>query len=211
MKLSLLVLNLAFIPTLFAASAVPEIEDGFEHVTCGSTIKLTSKANGYKLHSHGVTYGSGSGQQSVTAFPDSDDGNSFWIVEAASGNICKRGEPVPCGSSIRLKHANTQGYLHSHLHQSPLSKQQEVSCYDGKDSGDNWKVECLNSGDTTWIREVPVQLMHEDTKTYLSSYSRYAFGHPIPGQLEVAAAKSATKESQWMTQEGVYFAAASKQ
>lgn len=31
--------------------------EGFEHVTCGSTIKLTSKANGYKLHSHGVTYG----------------------------------------------------------------------------------------------------------------------------------------------------------
>lgn len=143
---------------------------------------------------------------------------------------------MPCGSSIRLKHANTQGYLHSHLHQSPLSKQQEVSCYDGKDSGDNWKVECLNSGDKTWIREVPVQLIHEDTKTYLSSYARFPFGHPIPGQLEVATSKSASKESQWMTQvsflfvrvyeallmffvfffiiiiqEGVYFAAASKQ
>lgn len=88
-------------------------------MTCGSTIKLTSKANGYKLHSHGVTYGivspkkkkkrkktprlhyacglfisklgSGSGQQSVTGFPNADDSNSFWIVEAASGKLCKRG------------------------------------------------------------------------------------------------------------------------
>jgi hypothetical protein len=61
-------------------------------------------------------------------------------------------------------------------------------------------VECLNSGDKTWIREVPVQLIHEDTNTYLSSYTKYQFGHPIPGQLEVASARSASKESQWMTQ-----------
>lgn len=77
MKLSLLLLNIAFIPALLAASDVPEIEDGksgmyvdteqtlllsflsagFEQVTCGSIIKLTNKANNYKLHSHGVTYG----------------------------------------------------------------------------------------------------------------------------------------------------------
>ena len=44
-------------------------------------------------------------------------------------------EPVPCGSSIRLRHANTKNYLHSHLHLSPLSRQQEVSCFDGEDSG----------------------------------------------------------------------------
>lgn len=35
--------------------------------------------------------GSGSGQQSVTGFPNADDGNSFWIVEASSGKNCKRG------------------------------------------------------------------------------------------------------------------------
>ncbi|KAK4516034.1 uncharacterized protein ATC70_010995 [Mucor velutinosus] len=203
-------LLLAFAPFVFAAdSSVPEIQDGFEQVTCGSTLKLTNKANNYKLHSHGVTYGSGSGQQSVTGFPNADDGNSFWIVEAASGKACSRGEPIPCGSAIRLKHANTQGYLHSHLHQSPLSRQQEVSCYDGKDSGDNWKVECLNSGDKMWHREQPVQFVHEDTYAYLSSNSNHQFGQPIPGQLEVAASRSASKNTQWMAQEGIYFAAAS--
>lgn len=44
--------------------------------------------------------------------------------------------PIACGSTIRLKHVNTKGYLHSHRdHASPLSRQQEVSCYDGQDSG----------------------------------------------------------------------------
>lgn len=32
-------------------------QKGFEQVTCGSTLKLTNKANNFKLHSHGVTYG----------------------------------------------------------------------------------------------------------------------------------------------------------
>ncbi|KAI8078029.1 MIR motif-containing protein [Gilbertella persicaria] len=207
MKLAFALFNLAFLPVLLASNEVPEIEEGFEHVTCGSTIKLTNKASGYKLHSHGVTYGSGSGQQSVTCFPNTDDANSFWIIEAASGKSCKRGEIVPCGSSIRLRHPNTQGYLHSHQHQSPLSRQQEVSCYDGKDTGDNWRVECLTGDKKSWLREEPVQLLHEDTSAYLSSSTNYQFGQPIPGQLEVAASKSASKNTQWMAQEGVYFAA----
>jgi hypothetical protein len=42
---------------------------------------------------------------------------------------------------IRLQHQSTKYYLHSHLHQSPLTKQQEVSCYGPEsDTGDNWKV-----------------------------------------------------------------------
>ncbi|KAI8087341.1 MIR motif-containing protein [Thamnidium elegans] len=155
----------------------------------------------YTLHTkRRYIIGSGSGQQSVTGFPNADDSNSYWIVEAASGHFCKRGDAVPCGSSIRLKHANTQGYLHSHNHQSPLSKQQEVSCYDGKDTGDNWKVTCSQSGDKTWVRENQVQLIHEDTGAYLSSFTTYQFGHPIPGQLEVAGARSSSKNSQWMAQ-----------
>lgn len=64
---------------------------GFEKVTCGSTIKLANQPTGYRLHSHGVTYGSGSGQQSITAFPEADDSNSFWFVQGGNGNSCKRG------------------------------------------------------------------------------------------------------------------------
>ncbi|KAG1444457.1 hypothetical protein G6F56_010289 [Rhizopus delemar] len=147
--------------------------------------------------------GSGSGQQSVTGFPESDDANSLWIVRAAFGNVCERGEPVPCGSTIRLKHANTKGYLHSHLHSSPLSRQQEVSCFDGNDDGDDWKVEC--SG-THWLREEPVQLVHKQTSTYLTGSESHTFGQPIPGQIEIATYKSASKHSRWVAQEGIYFA-----
>lgn len=38
-------------------------------VTCGSIIKLKHKNTKTRLHSHEVTYGTGSGQQSVTGFP----------------------------------------------------------------------------------------------------------------------------------------------
>lgn len=49
-------------------------------VTCGSTIKLAHDATEFRLHSHAVSYSRGSQQQSVTAFPDGDDANSYWTV-----------------------------------------------------------------------------------------------------------------------------------
>jgi dolichyl-phosphate-mannose--protein O-mannosyl transferase len=53
-----------------------------EAVTCGSTIKLEHTSSGFRLHSHQVTYGSGSGQQSVTGFPAGNDANSLWVIRA---------------------------------------------------------------------------------------------------------------------------------
>ncbi|KAG0169292.1 Stromal cell-derived factor 2-like protein 1 [Apophysomyces sp. BC1034] len=205
--MKLLVALWALFPLAFAASSnVPEIESGYEYVTCGSTIKLTSQSTNYKLHSHGVSYGTGSQQQSVTGFSEKDDSNSFWIVQAGFGKHCKRGAIIPCGSTIRLRHANTKGYLHSHHHKSPLSSQQEVSCFDGQDTGDDWKVDCVQRS-KHWRREEPVQLKHVDSHNYLSCSTSHQYGQPIPGQLEVAAARSASKNTQWVTQEGIYFAA----
>ncbi|KAI9281877.1 MIR motif-containing protein [Sporodiniella umbellata] len=193
-------LSVLSLPLLFVLAEKPQ--EGFEKVSCASIIKLGNNVNGFKLHSHSVTYGSGSGQQSVTGFPESNDANSFWIIKGAFGHVCNRGEPVPCGSIIRLKHANTKGYLHSHLHSSPLSKQQEVSCFDGEDEGDDWEVKC--SG-THWLREEPVQLVHKQTSAYLTGSESHTFGQPIPGQIEIAAYKSSSKHSRWVAQEGVYF------
>ncbi len=53
---------------------------GCAQVTCGSTIKLAHVPTKFRLHSHEVAYSRGSQQQSVTAFPTSDDGNSLWLV-----------------------------------------------------------------------------------------------------------------------------------
>lgn len=53
---------------------------GCAQVTCGSVVKLLHVGTQYRLHSHEIPYGSGSGQQSVTSFPRGDDANSYWIV-----------------------------------------------------------------------------------------------------------------------------------
>ena len=55
---------------------------------------------------------------------------------------CTRGDPIKCGQRVRLLHMQTKKYLHSHLHVSPLSSQQEVSANNPTDGGDNWIVHC---------------------------------------------------------------------
>lgn len=52
--------------------------DAVNHVTCGSVVKLENEAKPkVRLHSHDIKYGSGSGQQSVTAV-ENQDTNSYW-------------------------------------------------------------------------------------------------------------------------------------
>lgn len=157
-------------------------------VTCGSIIKLKHRAMNCRLHSHQVTYGSGSGQQSVTCFPGTGDSNSYWVVKAAQGqpeSSCPPGKPIQHDTKFRLAHANTNSHLHSHLHQSPLSRQQEVSCYSQTDSGDNWIVDLINAGASAkWEQGMPIRLKHVDTGKYLHSHN-FKYGHPIPGQFEV--------------------------
>jgi dolichyl-phosphate-mannose--protein O-mannosyl transferase len=109
-------------------------------------------------------------------------------------------QPVPCGAAIRLRHTNTKGYLHSHLHSSPLSGQQEVSCFDGNDGGDDWLVQCVDSSQEFWLREQPIQLVHVDSSTHLTCSPQHQYGQPIPGQLEVATAKSSSKNTHWVAQ-----------
>ncbi|KAF9919463.1 Stromal cell-derived factor 2-like protein 1 [Linnemannia zychae] len=205
---------LALAATIVTASSVPEIDDEFQKVTCGSSIKLTHEKTGFKLLSHQIPYGSGSGQQSVTAVSGKDDTNSLWLVMAQLGSTCARGEPVPCGSTIRLKHINTKKLLHSHHHRSPMSGGYEVSAYEGQDDGDNWVVECVaNKKDTFWTREAAIKLKHQGTGMYLSTSSRHVYGNPIPGHQEVSAHRADHQQAEqtWSAQEGIYFAENVKQ
>lgn len=52
----------------------------YQQITYGSAIKLMHEKTKFRLHSHDVPYGSGSGQQSVTGFPNVDDSNSYWVL-----------------------------------------------------------------------------------------------------------------------------------
>lgn len=52
---------------------------GIEQITYDSVLKLMHERTKFRLHSHDMSYGSGSGQQSVTGFPNVDDANSYWV------------------------------------------------------------------------------------------------------------------------------------
>ncbi|KAI9028714.1 mannosyltransferase [Hyaloraphidium curvatum] len=190
---------------LHADAAGPQIDEEFRRVTCQSAVKLTHAVSGFKLHSHQINYGSGSGQQSVTGFPSADDPNSYWAVLGGLDTPCKRGEPIACGSTIRLRHVATKKYLHSHAnHQSPLSSNQEVSAYEGEDAGDEWKLQCPDSA-KFWVRESDVRLVH-DTGRYLTALPGYKYRHPIPGQMEICGTKKTDKDTLWKAMEGIYLA-----
>ena len=70
--------------------------------------------------------------------------------------------------------------------------------------GDNWKLVCPKSS-SVWLREEKVQLMHQDTKTYLTANKDYMYSSPIHGQIEVATSKSGDRNTMWIAQEGIYF------
>lgn len=221
-------------------------------VTCGSTIKLESGNTQHRLHSHEVSYGydRGSGQQSVTGYPDHESAGSLWTVRsdgvsaaaapaaAAAGVLrplsqlltlqlcaarpscascsrgrcracrsstqptppaaampsclpaclqCCQGTPIKKGQEVRLQHIQTRRWLHSHLFSSPLSNNQEVSCFGddaNTDSGDVWVVE-WDGGKAAWQRDAPVRLVHKDTGAFLSNH-RVAYQRPIPGTCGLA-------------------------
>jgi len=173
----------------------------YEYVTCGSVLKLYSANHDIRLHSHDVAYGTGSGQQSVTGVPNADDANSYWQVRGSTKiGSCKRGEPIKCGDDIRLTHMNSQKNLHSHGFQSPLTSQQEVSCFGTEGEGDhldNWQVQCNTD---VWKRSGYVSIYHPETNKYLAPSGK-EFGRPISGQMEIVASKT---NSKWKAMEGVF-------
>lgn len=185
------------------------LADVVNHVTCGSVVKLENEAKTkVRLHSHDVKYGSGSGQQSVTA-AENQDTNSYWSILGAKNKPCQRGEPLECGTTIRLQHVQTRKYLHSHLFKSPLSSQQEVSAFGGdedSDTGDHWMLYCKSK---YWQRKEPARLKHIDTDMWLS-LSGNTYGRPIFGQMEVICSSSSDATSYWKTAEGVYVQPTSK-
>ena len=57
---------LACAALLLTCGWLPAAQASKQAVTYGSAVKLASAAHNFLLHSHQITYGSGSGQQSVT-------------------------------------------------------------------------------------------------------------------------------------------------
>eukprot|EP00042_Codosiga_hollandica_P016285 m.40951 g.40951 ORF g.40951 m.40951 type:complete len:203 (-) comp46090_c0_seq1:83-691(-) len=180
---------------------------GFEYVTCGSAFKLVHERTGFWLHSHRVTYGSGSDQNSVTLFFQPDDPNSLWAV--GQRDPCNRGDKIRCGSLITLQHSNTRHFLHSENYQSPLSNNREVSCWGANtelDEGYEWEVQCPGQ---YWQRNDRIRLKHVQSDQFLHSTGSHQYQRPIPGQREVCAFEYANDFNYWTTKEGYYIKAAS--
>ncbi|EFJ49609.1 hypothetical protein VOLCADRAFT_80513 [Volvox carteri f. nagariensis] len=174
-------------------------------VTCGSTLKLQHVLTKARLHSHQVAYSRGSQQQSVTGYPDGDDGNSLWLVQGLADEPCTPGAPMKKGTRMRLLHVATRKWLHSHLYQSPLSNSQEVSAFGSdtqSDGGDVWTLEWDGKG-KIWKQNTKVRFKHVDTGVYLFSHDA-KYGNPIAGQFEVAGIPQKNKNTEWMAAEGVY-------
>lgn len=194
-KISLLFIALVHLGTLVRAD--------LQYVTCGSVLKLENQQYQVRLHSHDIKYGSGSGQQSVTGTIDREDNNSHWVVKGKREKACQRGDPIPCGSPVRLEHLVTHKNLHSHHFVSPLSNNQEISAFgDGGegDTGDNWTVVCSSD---FWERGSPVRFKHIDTDTWLCS-SGQTYGRPIGGQVEICGLSYPDNSCQWKSVEGIF-------
>jgi len=175
----------------------------YDYVTCGSVLKLLNVASGVRLHSHDVKYGSGSGQQSVTAVTSSEDHNSYWRVQGKMGLDCERGQPIKCGQTIRLTHVATGKNLHSHHFKSPLSHNLEVSAFGESgigDEGDHWAVTCSGKH---WKRSESVRIKHLVTENYLH-VTGDSYGRPIQGQREVSGYHSPSELNYWKAAEGIF-------
>lgn len=215
-QIHVLVIFLLGITYFTITSAELEDDEKVDVVTYGSTIKLEHVASGHRLHSHDISYGSGSGQQSVTGFRDTGDSNSYWVIKGAHEDEPKLGGVViKCNDVIRLQHLNTAKNLHSHEHRAPMNRDNEVSAYavyhEGRwasgDVADNWIVDCV-SGKGEWKRFEQVRLKHKERGTYLSASSNLRYGDPIPNQLQVSAAGRRSSNTVWRTNEGFFLAPA---
>ncbi|XP_015110064.1 stromal cell-derived factor 2 [Diachasma alloeum] len=198
--------RLLFLIIIVLLSLTPLSEaNGTTYVTCGSILKLLNVAYNVRLHSHDIKYRSGSGQQSVTGTEAKEDINSYWLVKAATGKQCPRGERISCGVLLRLEHVATKKNLHSHHVNSPLSRGLEVSAYGDQngegDSGDHWTVLCNSD---YWTHREPIRLSHVDTHKFLAA-SGSTYGSPISGQMEIVGDDSSNSDYiQWKAMEGCF-------
>ena len=138
-----------------------------KELSCNSALKITHVSSGYHLSSAEINWGSGSGQQSVTATISPGDTSSMWmVVEAEGKDTCLAGKPIMCGDTVRMTHLLTGKNLHSHGFRSPLTGQQEVSAFGDNgagDTGDNWKIVCPSGMGKPWKTDKPFYLLHLDT------------------------------------------------
>jgi len=143
-------------------------------VKYGDTINVLHHATKRFLKSMAKNYthrGSSNQQMVVGARIRSAD--TFWIVKSRhSLGASSPSTPVKHGDIVRLEHVSTKRNLHSHGDRpSPITKQQEVTCYGEQgigDANDDWKLD-LPAGEF-WEEGTPFRLVHVSTGKVLHSH-----------------------------------------
>uniref|UniRef100_A0A7S2LH23 MIR domain-containing protein n=2 Tax=Leptocylindrus danicus TaxID=163516 RepID=A0A7S2LH23_9STRA len=136
-------------------------------------------------------YPGSSKQRVVTMSPHRESADSLWLVREASGQPqCLPGQPIKCGSRIRLTHLQSNKNLHSSRNfHSPLSKQQETHLFGDNGEGDfkdDWVVVCKGDKPSDrffWQRDSNkqyIQLKHAESGAFLSSSYTLSFGPNTP-------------------------------
>jgi dolichyl-phosphate-mannose--protein O-mannosyl transferase len=100
--------------------------------------------------------------------------NLWTVKEGHNSPKCRLGDPILCGSTVRLEHTLTRKNLQSDgNYRSILSQRQDVSTngYNGEGStNDDWVIEC-NNGDAVYTN-MGIHLKHRNTGAYLSAESK---------------------------------------
>eukprot|EP01083_Nonionella_stella_P066080 173769_1 len=165
----------------------------------GSRVVLEHVNTHYRLHSHHLYYPTGSKQQQVTCF-SGQDSNDYWVVKPSHGDkhsLKLWQQEVTNGAIIQLQHWNTGCYLHSHADvKSAVTQQGEVTCYWGRDTNNNWKIQFKNEGVKGWLRGNKINLIHCNTNCTLHSHNNQYpdWGHK---QQEVTAYKARDTNDDW--------------
>lgn len=85
----------------------------------------------------------------------------------------------------------------------PCVCQQEVSAFGDNGEGDDLDVWAVQCDSDYWERDEDVRFKHVGTNVYLSVTGEQ-YGHPIRGQREVHAMRSANQHNWWRSMEGVF-------
>ena len=196
-----------------------ELPGTVEQVYLGSQITLRQvRSEGGYLHSHASMYPEGSKQQQVTTYHHRDDNNVFIIRRAFEQGVTyvKKQEDerellniLKNGDRIRLEHASTGRFIHSHNVQPPLSDKDhhfEISGYghnpqNFSDTNDNWRIEIVDDyGNPVLKRDkepvkaikMNVRLVHSNIGCVLTAHNK-----PLPEwgfkQSEVTCGREALK------------------
>ena len=169
----------------------------------GSTIRLTHVQTGVHLHSHPFVYShpQSSGQQQVTGFGGADE-NDLWMVKGPDGQPAdyRQGAVVQHGEHVRLEHVRTRRNLHSHHGiPSPVTHQQEVTCFGSNgvgDGNDDWSVQTDDHG--PWLAGSSVRLVHVLTDVALHSHAGFSDPKWTLGQQEVTGFAGRDENDLWL-------------